>query len=93
MQQQVQQYDAYGQPVQPQYDPYAYQPQPEQQYDPYAYQQQPVQQQVQQYDGQYDAYGQPVPQHVPPQGLDETSFFDTGFIDVSKLRELGGGHQ
>jgi vacuolar-type H+-ATPase subunit H len=99
MPQQVQQYDAYGQPIppQPQYDPYAYQPQPDQQYDPYAYQQQPVpqqmQQQGQQYDGQYDAYGQPVPQHVPAQGLDETSFFDTGFIDVSKLRELGGGHQ
>ena len=92
-QQPVQQYDAYGQPLQPQqqYDPYAYQPQPEQQYDangyPVAqqYQQQPVQ--------QYDAYGQPVPQHMPAQGLDETSFFDTGFIDVSKLRELGGGHQ
>jgi vacuolar-type H+-ATPase subunit H len=93
VQQQVQQYDAYGQPIppQPQYDPYAYQPQPEPQYDPYAYQGQPVQQQMQQVQ-QYDAYGQPVPQHVPPQNLDETSFFDTGFIDVSKLRELGGGH-
>jgi vacuolar-type H+-ATPase subunit H len=90
-QQPVQQYDAYGQPIpqQPQYDPYAYQPQPVPQYDangyPVAqqYQQQPVQ--------QYDAYGQPIPQQVPAQGqgLDETSFFDTGFIDVSKLR---GGH-
>ncbi|MFC1420415.1 DivIVA domain-containing protein [Streptacidiphilus cavernicola] len=84
----VQQYDAYGQPLQQQqFDPYGYQPQQlEQQYDPYGYQPQPVPQ-------QYDAYGQPVPQHAPPQGLDETSFFDTGFIDVSKLRELGGGHQ
>ncbi|MFC1441054.1 cell division initiation protein [Streptacidiphilus sp. N1-10] len=75
---------------QPQYDQYGYQPQvPQQQsqeYDPYTgYAPQPVQ--------QYDAYGQPVPpQYVPQQaGLDETSFFDTGFIDVSKLRELGGG--
>ncbi|MFC1435905.1 DivIVA domain-containing protein [Streptacidiphilus sp. N1-3] len=86
--QQQQQYDAYGQPIppQPQYDPYGYQPQqaqPEPQYDPY-YQQQPQQ--------QYDAYGQPVPVPLPHQSLDETSFFDTGFIDVSKLRELGGNH-
>ncbi|MHA6763069.1 cell division initiation protein [Streptacidiphilus sp. PAMC 29251] len=90
-QQPPQQYDAYGQPLQPQYDPYGYQPQqpqPEQpQYDPYAYQPQQAQQQPQQ---QYDAYGQPVP--APHQNLDETSFFDTGFIDVSKLRELGGNH-
>jgi hypothetical protein len=70
------------------YDPYGYQQQPQQGYDPYTYQQPQA----------YDAYGQPIPQqHVPHQqggGLDETSFFDTGFIDVSKLRELGGGgHQ
>ena len=88
---QQQQYDAYGQPLQPQYDPYGYQPQQqpvEQQYDPYGYPQQPQPPQQ-----QYDAYGQPVPQHVPQQqNLDETSFFDTGFIDVSKLRELGGNH-
>ena len=94
-QQPVQQYDGYGQPIpqQQQYDPYAYQPQPEQQqYDANGY---PVAQQYpQQPVQQYDAYGQPIPQHVPAQGqgLDETSFFDTGFIDVSKLRELGGGH-
>jgi hypothetical protein len=95
--------DANGYPyVQPgvyqqeqQYDPYGYQPQvPQQQaqeYDPYTgyAPSQPEQ--------QYDAYGQPVPLYVPQQaapqqaGLDETSFFDTGFIDVSKLRELGGG--
>jgi vacuolar-type H+-ATPase subunit H len=71
-------------PPQPQYDPYVYQ---QQGYDPYGYQQQPQQ--------GYDAYGQPLQQmpqhHQQPSGLDETSFFDTGFIDVSKLRELGGG--
>ncbi|MEZ0090692.1 ATP synthase F0 subunit B [Streptacidiphilus sp. EB129] len=92
--------DAYQQGGQQQgYDPYGYQQQPPQQsYDPYGYQQQQPQQ-------SYDAYGQPIPiphqqsphQQAPQQhhqGLDETSFFDTGFIDVSKLRELGGGgHQ
>jgi vacuolar-type H+-ATPase subunit H len=78
--------------------------QQEQQYDPYGYQPEVPQQQAQEYDPytgyapqqaaqQYDAYGQPVPPQYAPQqaGLDETSFFDTGFIDVSKLRELGGG--
>ena len=100
--QDVQQYDAYGQPVQqhpqqPQYDQYGYQQVPQQQvqeYDPYAYHPQQVPQQppVPQYaPQQYDAYGQPVAA-VPHQSLDETSFFDTGFIDVSKLRELGGSH-
>ncbi|MEV7022187.1 ATP synthase F0 subunit B [Kitasatospora sp. NPDC093558] len=45
---------------------------------------------------QYDAYGypqQPVAQQpvVPQQhGLDETSFFDTSMIDMTRLRELGG---
>jgi hypothetical protein len=40
------------------------------------------------------AYGYPQPQQPPvPQqpGLDETSFFDTSVIDVTRLRELGGG--
>ncbi|MFD7906869.1 ATP synthase F0 subunit B [Kitasatospora sp. NPDC059722] len=45
---------------------------------------------------QYDAYGYPqqpaappvVPQQQP--GLDETSFFDTSMIDMTRLRELGG---
>ncbi|WP_042384917.1 hypothetical protein [Streptacidiphilus melanogenes] len=87
--------DPYGQPQQqPAYDPYTggYVEQPV--YDPYAggyvEQQQPV----------YDAYGQPVqhaqiPQQQPPhyaQQQEVTSFFDTGFIDVSKLREYGQGH-
>ncbi|MFF2044729.1 cell division initiation protein [Kitasatospora sp. NPDC058170] len=48
---------------------------------------------------QYDAYGYPqppaappaVPQQAPQQpGLDETSFFDTSMIDMTRLRELGG---
>lgn len=73
---------------QPGYDPYGYQQQPQPGYDPYAYPQQP----------EYDPYVQPQPQpHLPQQqqgqGLDETSFFDTGFIDVSKLREFGGYQQ
>ena len=96
--------DANGYPY---VQPGVYQQQEQQQYDPYGYQPQVPQQQSQEYDPytgyapqqpaqQYDAYGQPVPpQYVPQQaqqaGLDETSFFDTGFIDVSKLRELGGG--
>ncbi|WP_042432914.1 hypothetical protein [Streptacidiphilus anmyonensis] len=94
------QQDPYGQPQQqPVYDPYTggyVEQQPV--YDPYAGgyaepQQQPV----------YDAYGQPVqpvqhaqiPQQQPPhyaQQQEVTSFFDTGFIDVSKLREYGQGH-
>ncbi|MER6398222.1 ATP synthase F0 subunit B [Kitasatospora sp. NPDC001603] len=44
---------------------------------------------------QYDAYGYPQqpanPPAVPQQpGLDETSFFDTSMIDMTRLRELGG---
>ncbi|TDU03997.1 hypothetical protein EDD99_2446 [Streptomyces sp. 846.5] len=96
-QQQEQQYDPYGYQIPQQQAPQQQAPQqqaPQQQaqeYDPYTgyAPAQPEQ--------QYDAYGQPVPLYVPQQaapqqaGLDETSFFDTGFIDVSKLRELGGG--
>lgn len=61
-------------------------------YDPYAagvYQQQaPV---------AYDEYGQPLPQQAPqiPQqqtgSTEVTSFFDTGFLDISKLQEFGNG--
>ncbi|RAG82798.1 cell division initiation protein [Streptacidiphilus pinicola] len=92
------QQDPYGQPQQPVYDPYQGGAYPQQQpaYDPYTggyVEQQPV----------YDAYGQPVqhaqqaqiPQQQPPhyaQQQEVTSFFDTGFIDVSKLREYGQGH-
>ena len=70
------------------YDPYGYQPQPQQGYDPYAAY--PPQQ------PEYDPYLQQQAQpHLPQQqqGLDETSFFDTGFIDVSRLREFGGYQQ
>ncbi|MER7756319.1 ATP synthase F0 subunit B [Kitasatospora sp. NPDC097643] len=68
----------------------------------YGYQQQ---QQPQGYGAQqYDAWGNPQPEAgggypqqpaLPPavpqqQGLDETSFFDTSMIDMTRLRELGG---
>ncbi|MFD9126789.1 ATP synthase F0 subunit B [Kitasatospora sp. NPDC059571] len=75
-------HDAWGNPVQA--DPYQQQgyPQQAQPYDPYGYQQQPHDQQP--HDQQ--------PHGLPPQqpGLDETSFFDTSMIDMSRLRELGG---
>ncbi|MEU6233799.1 cell division initiation protein [Kitasatospora sp. NPDC047058] len=77
---------AYGQQQQPGYPPagqeqggYGY-PQPQQ-----GYGAQP-----------YDAYNYPQapanPPAVPQQqaGLDETSFFDTSMIDMTRLRELGG---
>ncbi|MEV7600085.1 ATP synthase F0 subunit B [Kitasatospora sp. NPDC089797] len=43
----------------------------------------------------YDAYGYPQQPALPPavpqqQNLDETSFFDTSMIDMTRLRELGG---
>ncbi|MEV7217154.1 ATP synthase F0 subunit B [Kitasatospora cineracea] len=84
----------------PQTDPYGQpygQPQP---VDPY-YQQQPQYQQPQ----GFDQWGNPLPadpygyQQRPQQqaqlpqqqaGLDETSFFDTSMIDMTRLRELGG---
>lgn len=89
---------AYDPAAQPQTDPYGnhygyqqpgYQGGHEQVgHDQYGYQQQGYPQAQ-----QYDAYGYPQhPQpHVPHQGgLDETSFFDTSMIDMSRLRELGG---
>lgn len=74
--------DPYGQP-------YGYQ----QPVDPYYQQQQPQYQQQ-----GYDQWGNPLPeQHYQQQpapqqqgGLDETSFFDTSMIDMTRLRELGG---
>ncbi|MBV2151823.1 cell division initiation protein [Kitasatospora sp. SUK 42] len=45
---------------------------------------------------QYDGYDYPQPPAAPPavphqqQGLEETSFFDTSMIDMTRLRELGG---
>ncbi|MFD5462562.1 cell division initiation protein [Kitasatospora sp. NPDC127059] len=45
----------------------------------------------------YDGYGYPQQPALPPavphqqqQNLDETSFFDTSMIDMTRLRELGG---
>jgi vacuolar-type H+-ATPase subunit H len=70
------------------YDPYGYPQQPPQPgYDPYGYQQPPQ--------PGYDPYVQQphLPHQQQGQGLEETSFFDTGFIDVSKLREFGGYQQ
>ncbi|MFF7995173.1 ATP synthase F0 subunit B [Kitasatospora xanthocidica] len=66
---------------------------PAQQQDGYGYQQQ----QQQGYAAQpYDGYNYPQQPAAPPavpqqqQGLDETSFFDTSMIDMTRLRELGG---
>ncbi|MER8103648.1 cell division initiation protein [Kitasatospora sp. NPDC094016] len=78
---------------------------PQQQHPDYAAQQQhgdygyPQQQQPGYGAQQYDAYTYPqqpaAPPVVPQQqqqqpGLDETSFFDTSMIDMTRLRELGG---
>ncbi|MEU3496011.1 ATP synthase F0 subunit B [Kitasatospora cineracea] len=85
----------------PQTDPYG-QPYGQQQpVDPYYQQQQPQYQQPQGFDQwgnplPVDPYGyqqQPQQQAQLPQqqaGLDETSFFDTSMIDMTRLRELGG---
>ncbi|MGK4583160.1 ATP synthase F0 subunit B [Kitasatospora sp. HPMI-4] len=93
------QQDPYGNPYggYPQQPPYP--PQEPALHDPYgvpqAYSQQPVYQQ----DQGYDAYGYPQQPQQPPHGqpphqqqagLDETSFFDTSMIDMTRLRELGG---
>ncbi|MEV7774845.1 ATP synthase F0 subunit B [Kitasatospora sp. NPDC086791] len=61
------------------------------------YQQQQQQQPQPGYGAQpYDGYTYPQQPATPPalpqqqQGLDETSFFDTSMIDMTRLRELGG---
>ncbi|MFJ5233477.1 ATP synthase F0 subunit B [Kitasatospora sp. NPDC088391] len=85
----------------PQTDPYGQPYGHQQPVDPY-YQQQYQQPQQQ----GFDQWGNPLPadpygyqQQQPPQqptqvpqqgGLDETSFFDTSMIDMTRLRELGG---
>lgn len=88
----------------PQPDPY--QQRGHQQYaDPYAAQQaqaqqaQPTQQaqQAAYYDPNYGWQHQPQQAQQPyarqqPAALDETSFFDTGMIDLDRLRELEQGH-
>ncbi|WP_035846010.1 hypothetical protein [Kitasatospora azatica] len=98
--------DAYGGSYDPSTGQYAdhqgygYQPQ---QADPYAagygypqdqgggYQGVPQQQG---YEQQYAGYQQPalpaLPSAAAQQALDETSFFDTSMIDMTRLRELGG---
>ncbi|MFD9332994.1 DivIVA domain-containing protein [Streptomyces sp. NPDC060028] len=78
---QHQQQDAYGYQ-----DPYGYQQQVQQQPDPYAvsYEQQP---------DPYAAYqqqGQQAEQEQQP-ALDETSFFDTGMINLDQLRQYEQG--
>jgi vacuolar-type H+-ATPase subunit H len=71
---------------QPGYD----QQQPQPGYDGYGYQQQAVPQQEMYDPYAYHPYVQ-QPQHPQqPQQQDDGSFFDTGFIDVSRLREFGG---
>ncbi|GAA1175101.1 hypothetical protein GCM10009664_47610 [Kitasatospora gansuensis] len=94
-------YDPAGQP---QTDPYGYPQQPQPSYGgqgfdtqgtqgfDYGYQQQPVYQEQPQEQQAYDAYGYPQQAAQVPQqaALDETSFFDTSMIDMTRLRELGG---
>ncbi|GAA4865621.1 ATP synthase F0 subunit B [Kitasatospora terrestris] len=95
--------DPYAQPQTPQYaEVYGggYDPAQAPQVDPYGNQyayQQPVDPYYQQqagYQQGYDQYGYPQQQQaaqLPQQGsLDETSFFDTSMIDMTRLRELGG---
>ncbi|WP_328916448.1 MULTISPECIES: ATP synthase F0 subunit B [unclassified Streptomyces] len=91
--------DGYAQPQQQEYvqqagyaDPYVQQGYPQDQ--GYDYQQQGYEQQ--QYAPQipYQQQGeQPLPQqgYAQPAALDETSFFDTGMIDLNRLRELEQG--
>ncbi|WP_344467401.1 cell division initiation protein [Kitasatospora kazusensis] len=97
-------YDPAGPPqTDPYGNQYGYQPQYQGQeaalHDPYGVPQGYAQPQQGYQEQAYDAYGypqqpghQPGQQpHVPQQaGLDETSFFDTSMIDMTRLRELGG---
>ncbi|MDH6137016.1 vacuolar-type H+-ATPase subunit H [Kitasatospora sp. MAA4] len=73
----------YGYQGQQQADPYAAAP--------YGYQQQEQPYPAAQQQG-YDPYGYQQQQQPHPvqAGLDETSFFDTSMIDMTRLRELGG---
>ncbi|MFJ2635529.1 ATP synthase F0 subunit B [Streptomyces sp. NPDC087422] len=70
-------------------DPYGQQ-QPAYQQDPagYGYDQQQYDQQI---PYQQQGYPQQQPQGQQPAALDETSFFDTGLIDLNRLRELEQG--
>jgi vacuolar-type H+-ATPase subunit H len=76
------------------YDAYGYVPQQVEYTDPaYGWQQQGYEHQIpQQHQPQDHHQQQPYQQHtVQPTGLDETSFFDTGLIDLDRLRELEQG--
>ncbi|MFG3284297.1 ATP synthase F0 subunit B [Streptomyces sp. NPDC048111] len=96
-QQQPVAYDPYGY-QQPQQDPYGYPQQPQQQdqyaqygyaqQDPYGYDQ-GAQQYAQADTGAYGGQDQHQPQQA---ALDETSFFDTGMIDLDQLRAYEQGH-
>ncbi|MGC9440932.1 cell division initiation protein [Streptomyces sp. WG5] len=94
---------AYGY-AQQQPDPYAgYQQTYGGQQDPYGYQQQPADPYTYQYDPQHHAYddggqgyaqqpSQPSqPPQAQPQGLDETSLFDTSMISAEQLRAYEQG--
>ncbi|MEU7168209.1 ATP synthase F0 subunit B [Streptomyces morookaense] len=72
-------------PAQP--DPYAVQSGYQ---DPYGYHQQPYAAQPQQVSQQVPQQHQPQP-HQQGAGLDETSFFDTGMIDLDQLRRYEQG--
>ncbi|MCQ4046064.1 cell division initiation protein [Streptantibioticus rubrisoli] len=76
------------------YDAYGYVPQQVEYTDPaYGWQQQGYEHQIpQQHQPQDHHQQQPYQQHtMQPTGLDETSFFDTGLIDLDRLRELEQG--
>ncbi|MFJ6623056.1 ATP synthase F0 subunit B [Kitasatospora sp. NPDC091335] len=76
---QEQQQGAYGYPQQQGY--------PAQSYDGYTYPQPPSAPPAVPHQQQAQQQGQA---QAPGQGLDETSFFDTSMIDMTRLRELGG---
>ncbi|MFF7179012.1 ATP synthase F0 subunit B [Streptomyces sp. NPDC008121] len=76
---QLPQQDAYAYQTQ---DPYAYQNQGQ---DPYAYQQPYA------YEQQHQVQQHQVPQQQQAAALDETSFFDTGMIDLEQLRRYEQG--
>ncbi|MBY8888807.1 cell division initiation protein [Streptomyces sp. PTM05] len=98
-------YDGYGYPQQPQQQPeygteyadpaaYGWQEQPQGYDQPHVpHQQSPYEQQAHQpHDHQpHDHQAHQGHQAPQPAGLDETSFFDTGMIDLDRLRELEQG--
>ncbi|MEU6969898.1 ATP synthase F0 subunit B [Kitasatospora aureofaciens] len=77
---------------QPHYEGQQHQQHQGQQQGAYGYQQQQDGYAAQPYDGYHYPQQPALPPAVPhqQQGLDETSFFDTSMIDMTRLRELGG---